>query len=400
MDLSMFCQNNLLYTQESLSRYCLGGYHPVDLGDTFGNDRYKVYHKLGWGGFSTVWLAKDRDRQQWVSLKIMTADTSASRELQMLKHLESYSRKELSSNYVVQLLDAFTHEGPNGVHQCLVFELLGPSVDKVLSDYHESHESLCPETIFRMSTQLLKAIRFIHSAGICHGDVSGRNIAFTCSHLWKQTEEQLFDVLGFPKLEPLTRVDGAPLGNGLPTQLVKAADWGEWIDEDDEDIRILDFGESFFQGQEPIKLAQPGSLRLPETIFTDSFDYRVDLWRTGCMQTYLRRYDVKIYFFLFTTWPFWYLGEDDVFIFQMIGFVESLPAEWESKWRSMMKKSTHDLKLEEDYGMSKLERKFAGLAPNSTLEPLLRVTQGLMRFLPSSRLTAENALDMLANAEN
>jgi serine/threonine-protein kinase SRPK3 len=159
-----------------------------------------------------------------------------------LNYLERHSRGELSSNYVVQLLDAFTHEGPNGVHQCLVFELLGPSVDKVLADYHEGHDKLCSETILRTSTQLLKAVKFIHSAGVCHGgevasplhlcasrfhcthillDISGRNIAFSCTHLWRQTEEQLFDVLGFPEVEPLTQVDGTPLGNGLPSQLVK-----------------------------------------------------------------------------------------------------------------------------------------------------------------------------------
>ncbi|KAJ6139768.1 hypothetical protein N7471_006254 [Penicillium samsonianum] len=90
-----------------------------------------------------------------------------------------------------------------------------------------------------------------------------------------------------------------------------------------------------------------------------------------------------IYFFLFTTWPFWYLGEDEVLIFQMIGFVEKLPAEWESKWESMLMKSSHNLEPEEelllilleDYGTSNLERKFAGLVPNPTLEPLLHVTQ-------------------------
>lgn len=59
MDLSLFNQSNLLYTEESLSRYQPGGYHPVSLGDTFENGRYSVGHKLGWGGFSTVWLAKD-----------------------------------------------------------------------------------------------------------------------------------------------------------------------------------------------------------------------------------------------------------------------------------------------------------------------------------------------------
>ena len=97
------------------------------------------------------------------------------------------------------------------------------------------------------------------------------------------TEEELFDVLGSPEIEPLARIDGTPLENGLPTQLVKAAEWVDWIDEDDEDIRLLDIGESFLQGEEPEKLAQPGISRVPETIFTDCFDYRVDLWRTGCM---------------------------------------------------------------------------------------------------------------------
>ena len=59
--------------------------------------------------------------------------------------------------------------------------------------------------------------------------------------------------------------------------------WIKWMDEDDEDIRIIDFGESFFQGAEPAKLAQPAPLRAPETIFTESLDHRVDLWHAGCM---------------------------------------------------------------------------------------------------------------------
>lgn len=102
----------------------------------------------------------------------MTADSGVSRELQNLKHLERHSQGILPSNYIVQLLDSFIHEGPNGAHQCLVFELLGPSVDQVLADYHESHDKLCPDTVFRMSRQLLKAVKFIHSVGMCHGGES------------------------------------------------------------------------------------------------------------------------------------------------------------------------------------------------------------------------------------
>lgn len=96
-------------------------------------------------------------------------------------------------------------------------------------------------------------------------------------------ENDLFEVLGTPEWEELVRLDGEPLAKGLPKHLVKAAEWDDWVDEDEEDLRIIDLGESFLQGAEPETLAQPGPLRAPETIFTERFDHRVDLWRAGCM---------------------------------------------------------------------------------------------------------------------
>lgn len=59
-DLSQFEPSNLLYTQERIQNYRPGGFHPVSLGDTFKDGRYKVHHKLGFGEFSSVWLARDR----------------------------------------------------------------------------------------------------------------------------------------------------------------------------------------------------------------------------------------------------------------------------------------------------------------------------------------------------
>ena len=43
---------------ESPGGYKPGEYHPVHLGDIY-CQRYKVIHKLGFGGYSTVWLAHD-----------------------------------------------------------------------------------------------------------------------------------------------------------------------------------------------------------------------------------------------------------------------------------------------------------------------------------------------------
>ena len=60
-DLSIYRPTNFLYTQENMSKYRPGGFHPVCLGDTFQDGRYKIHHKLDWGGFSTVWLAEDNE---------------------------------------------------------------------------------------------------------------------------------------------------------------------------------------------------------------------------------------------------------------------------------------------------------------------------------------------------
>jgi len=54
--------NRALYCEvdtEPLERYRKGGYYLTHLGDTFKDGRYKTIHKLGWGSYVTVWLARD-----------------------------------------------------------------------------------------------------------------------------------------------------------------------------------------------------------------------------------------------------------------------------------------------------------------------------------------------------
>ena len=44
---------------EGITDYKIGGYHPVHVGEILIN-RYVIVQKLGWGHFSTVWLARDQ----------------------------------------------------------------------------------------------------------------------------------------------------------------------------------------------------------------------------------------------------------------------------------------------------------------------------------------------------
>lgn len=56
---------------EGTEDYRRGGYHAVRIGDTFKQGRYVVQSKLGWGHFSTVWLAWDT--QKSVSISTLSA---------------------------------------------------------------------------------------------------------------------------------------------------------------------------------------------------------------------------------------------------------------------------------------------------------------------------------------
>jgi len=48
----------------------LNSYHPCHIGEVLMN-RYVLIQKLGWGHFSTVWLAKDFKYSSYVAIKIM-----------------------------------------------------------------------------------------------------------------------------------------------------------------------------------------------------------------------------------------------------------------------------------------------------------------------------------------
>lgn len=54
---------------EGIQDYKMGGYHPVHIGEMLVN-RYIIVQKLGWGHFSTVWLAKDCNHDCYVALKV------------------------------------------------------------------------------------------------------------------------------------------------------------------------------------------------------------------------------------------------------------------------------------------------------------------------------------------
>jgi serine/threonine-protein kinase SRPK3 len=54
---------------EGIADYKIGGYHPVHIGEVM-VERYVILQKLGWGHFSTVWLARDLRHSTYVAVKV------------------------------------------------------------------------------------------------------------------------------------------------------------------------------------------------------------------------------------------------------------------------------------------------------------------------------------------
>lgn len=145
---------------EGIADYKIGGYHPIHVGEIM-VDRYIIVQKLGWGHFSTVWLARDILHNTFVALKIQKSaqhyleaaydeveildvigkNTEQKEWIKSLLHYYKDEPEKLTSGAVsdhchnVMLLNSFMYDGPNGKHFIMVFEILGVNLLEIMKRY-------------------------------------------------------------------------------------------------------------------------------------------------------------------------------------------------------------------------------------------------------------------------
>ncbi len=172
--------------------------------------------------------------------------------MQLKTSRDAEGAKGWGAQHVCLPLDKFDIDGPNGTHYCFVYPVLGPRA--WLGLYRGSED---PDLVLRnVCLQVVEAIAFLHSHGICHGgmvshrplymlsknglyeaaesltasksDLTPKNILHSVSGLDGLSENTVIRILGAPSLNKVCNPDsGAESHNNpsAPQYQVYPIDW-------------------------------------------------------------------------------------------------------------------------------------------------------------------------------
>ncbi|KAF1390853.1 hypothetical protein PFLUV_G00062400 [Perca fluviatilis] len=255
---------------EDPREYCYGGYHPVQIGDTF-NRRYQVVSKLGWGYFSTVWLCLDLRLGRRIAVKVLKSGAGFTQagqdELALLRCASGPTSRHPSSQRIVQLLDEFKLAGVNGVHMCLVLELLGPDLREWQLCF--GNPGLTRPSVKHILTQVLQGLDYLHAqCKIIHTDIKPENILLCL-------EEQFHKV---------------PAGDSNPSSLLTRKEANSIEKEQlnphslkEITVKIADLGSSCWVYKHFCEEIQTRQYRSLEVLLGSEYGPPADIWSVACM---------------------------------------------------------------------------------------------------------------------
>ncbi|GLB19749.1 hypothetical protein AtubIFM61612_009665 [Aspergillus tubingensis] len=269
--------------EETLPWYSPEGFYPVRVGEVF-QSRYQVVGKLGYGGYSTIWLCRDlwlvesypyprsmRQRSKYVTLKVLECNSpEAQREMSAYDHLNSLNVPDhAGAKLIRKALDSFQIASEKGTFGCLVHPPLGMSLHEFRT---QLRARVLPENIVKLTLMhLLLALDYLHmEAGIVHTDIQEKNIMMGIEDpsILSHFEEE-------EKCSPSPRKIAGDREIYTSRKLRKTKQHGR--------PTLCDFGQARFGSSSYSGDIQPYIYRASEVILRMPWNEKVDIWNVGVL---------------------------------------------------------------------------------------------------------------------
>jgi len=203
------------------------------------------------------------------------------------------------------LLDSFKHSGPNGQHLCLVIELLGDSLLRLIRHNNESGIGL--DRVRKICVSILVALNYLHTElGMIHSDLKPENVLLTStidpakdpvrSGLTPILDVGLKSREGFvnlieKKLRRRASKTSAKIALRRNT-MVRFSENRKSLEGIDLSCKIVDFGNAYPVNNQLPSEIQTRHYRAPEVILGSAYSFPVDMWSFACIAYELATGDV------------------------------------------------------------------------------------------------------------
>jgi eukaryotic-like serine/threonine-protein kinase len=143
--------------------------------------RYRLEAKLGSGGMSTVYLARDQTLDRQVAVKVMHREMSEQADQLERFRQEARSVAKLSHPNVVSVIDA----GEDGGHPYIVFEYVE---GETLKQRINRDGALEPQEAIAYAIEIARGLSVAHARNMVHRDIKPQNILIDAEGRAKLTD--------------------------------------------------------------------------------------------------------------------------------------------------------------------------------------------------------------------
>lgn len=144
-------------------------------------NRYELFERVGEGGMSVVYKAKDKLLNRFVAIKILKPEFINDQKFIESFRRESQNAASMSHPNIVNIYDV----GREGNIHYIVMELIE---GRALSDYIKEQGPMAYPKVIALSKQIAAALAFAHKNHIIHRDVKPHNVMITPNGTAKITD--------------------------------------------------------------------------------------------------------------------------------------------------------------------------------------------------------------------